>query len=474
VVKALASFMLLAAAMPALAVQAYRIEPVTAALGEPITLTLTAQPGRLEKLDLSPVAMDFEINGRTLGGDGREETLVLTLYPLHKGRIALPNLGLPGRPPVVAITEHSNTTPQVHFYVETTPGTYHVRQSVRLTIEACDDGSLLWQRPQLATREGVFMRPLNEEQVDVERGGERCTAHRWHWSVLPTVAGVTVLPLPMLQASKFGQRLRFPPPEARLAALPVPGWLPSDVAIGRPEISVAHLPAQWPVKRPLAWKIGINGDYSADALKNLLRLQLENESQFANYAPSVKELVSESAVPRYAITLYPLFQKPGEARLPDLVLPWYDPATESLQQLRLSGSRLQVFDPSRQRLISGLLVMAALVTAFSFGCLLWRTLGWRLRRHRALAGLKHVTNIADLVRQLCAFSLHAETLPAATLGEWQQRMLLETETKGLAELVMTVELTRYGTVEKELDRLLEDTRNCLASSRPKSLRTWRH
>lgn len=466
-VRMLFSLLLFAAALPAQAVPAYKLEPASIALGEPLTLTLTAKPSTLDKLDLAPVATDFEILGRTLGGDGKEETLVLTLYPLHTGRIVLPDLGLRGRPPAVTVAEQSDAVPKVRFRVETAPETYYVRQFLRLTLEACDDGSLMWQRPPLPTREGLFLRPLNEEQVDVERDGERCTAHRWHWSVLPTAAGVTLLPLPMLEANKFGQRLRFPPPPVKLDALAVPGWLPSDAAIGRPEISAAKLPAQWPVKRPLAWRMEITGNYSAEALKNLLRLQLANHAQFAGYAPSMEELNSDSGVPRYAVSLYAQFGERGEVKLPDLALPWYDPASGKLRQLALPGQRVQVVDPARQRLFAWLLALSALVAVFALGYGLWRQLAWRLYRHRALAGLKRAADLDGLKKQLCAFSLKSGALPAATLGEWQGRMQTETLTQGLEELVTAMQAARYGTLETEWNTLRHQAVVCLATARPR-------
>lgn len=466
-VKMVVAFALFVAAFSAQAAAGYKLEPSTVALGEPVTLTLTSQPGTLEKLDLSAVAENFEIFSRTLGSDGSKESLVLTLYPLHGGRIALPDLDLPGRPPVVTVTEQSGTTPAVRFRVETAPEIHRVRQSLRLTIEACDDGSLLWQRPQLATREGLLMRPLNEEQVDVERDGKRCTAHRWHWAVLPTVAGVTALPLPMLEAGKFGRRLRFPPPQASLQVLPVPGWLPSEAAIGRPEVSTAPLPVRWPVNRPLVWRIEINGGYSAEALKNILRLQLANQPRFSDYPPGVEELSSDGGVPRHAVSLYAQFRERGDAILPDLVLPWYDPATDTLQQVRLTGARVQVFDPVRARLIAWIAGLASLAGALALAYLLWRTLGWRWRRHRALGGLKRVADIDDLTRRLCGFSLRRGVLPAATLGEWQQRMMQETQTQGLAQLVAAVEQARYGETETELSSLQQQAVDCLSAARPR-------
>lgn len=465
-VKQLACLLMLSALLPVMAAPGYQVKPASVALGEPVTLTLTARPGTLGKLDLAPVARDFEIHARTLGGDGTMETLVLTLYPLRTGRIGLPSLGLPGRPPAVQVAEQSDTMPRVRFQVETDPVQYHVRQSLRLTIEACDDGSLMWQRPQLPTREGLLLRPLNEEQLDVERDGERCTAHRWHWAAVPTVAGASTLPLPMLEANKFGQRLRFAPPPATLDALPVPNWLPAEAAIGRPEVSASLLPGQWPLQRPLAWRMEVSGGYSAEALKGILRLQLANRPPFSDYVPAVEELAGSNGVPRHAITLFAVFPERGRMRLPDLALPWYDPAGGRLQQTLIKGMDVQIVDPARQRMLAVALGLAGLTGALALGYLAWRMLAWRVRRHRALAGLKRVRDLAGLVRQLCAFSLRPPALPAATLGEWRQRMQQETDTPGLDELVAAVEQARYGQAQTEFPRLLHAAVDCLAAARP--------
>lgn len=463
-VRASAALLLLLTALPALAAPAYRVEPASVALGEPLSLSITARPELLEKIDLAPLANDFELRDRTQGGDANEANLSLTLYPLRTGRIVLPNLGLPMRAPSVTVLEQSATMPKVRFRFETEPRQMYVRQPVRLTLEACDDGSLMWQRPRLSTQEGVFLRPLNEEQFDVEREGERCTAHRWHWSLQPTVAGETLLPLPMLEANKFGKQLRLPPPQLSLSVLPVPNWLPNDAAVGRPQIFAEPLPGEWPVERPLAWRLEVDGGYSTEALQNLLRLQLAGLPQFAGYAPAVEELAGTSGVPRQAVTLYALFDQRGNAKLPDLVFPWYDPASGSLQQVKLAGQGVAIVDPARQRLLFWLEVLSLLLAAATLGYLLWRALAWRLRRRRGLNELKRVGDLAGLVRQLCAFSLRRHAAPAATLGEWRQRMLQEAEAPGLAELVAAVEAAHYGKQETEFRSLLAAAMACLSAA----------
>lgn len=467
-VRMLAALLLVAGALPALAAPAYRAEPDTVALGEPIMLTITAGQDRLKNLDLAPLAKDFEIRDLSQGSDGKEANLSLTLYPLRTGRIVLPGFDLRLRAPIITVTEQSENLPRVRFLVETAPQQFHVREPIRFTIEVCDDGSLMWQRPQLATQEGLHLRALNQEQVEVEREGERCTAHRWHWAVQAMVAGVNELPLPMLEASKFGQRLRFPPPQAKLNALPVPNWLPAEASVGRPEISASAIPPQWAIGRPLTWRFEVSGGYSAEALKSLLRLQLANLPQFSDYPPTIEALASNSGVPRHAVSVYAVFGKRGNVRLPDLLLPWYDPASGRLQQVQIKGASVEVVDPARQRLLAWLLGLAGLLAVLLTGYLLWGMLAWRWRRHRALDELRRVTELPDMVRLLCAFSLRAKALPAATLGEWQQRMRQEeTQMRGLAGLVAAVEAAHYGETWTELSSLREAALACIGSARPK-------
>lgn len=467
-VRVFAALLLAVGGLPVLAAPVYRAEPGTVALGEPIAVTITTRADRLDNLDLAPLAKSFEIRDQSQGGDGKEANLSLTLYPLRTGRIVLPDLGLRMRAPIITVTDQSETVPKVRFLVETTPLQFHVREPARLTIEACDDGSLIWQRPQLATQEGLYLRPLNQEQVEVERDGGRCTAHRWHWSLQATAAGMSELPLPMLEAGKFGQRLRFPPPQVKLNALPIPGWLPAEAGIGRPEISAAAVPGQWAIERPLAWRFEVGGGYSVETLSKLLRLQLANHPQFSDYPPAIEELASDSGVPRYAVSVYALFRERGMAQLPDLLLPWYDPASGRLQQVQIKGASIEIVDPGRQRLLAWGLGLAGLLIALLAGYLLWRLFAWRLRRHRALAELKQVTELSALVRLLCTFSLRAKALPAATLGEWQQRMQQETQMSGLTELIAAVQAAQYGEAHTELSGLLEKARACLGSAKPRS------
>ncbi len=449
-----------------------RAEPAELVLGELLTLTLESRDSPLEDIDLAPLKADFEVHARTLGRSGGQETLSLTLYPLRTGRLALPALAAgPSRtrPLAIRVLESSEAMPKVTMRVETDPPTPHVRQPTRLTLEICDDGSLEWKPPVLPTHAALHHRPLGEQQLDVERGGQRCTAHLYHWSVLATRAGEIALPLPMLEAVKFGRRLRLPAPPVSIPAAPVPAWLPLNVPVGRPAMQMAPLPATWPLDRPLAWRLTVTGGYSADGLKALLALQTQPHPALNVYPPASDALPAEdgrSPLTRLSATLYLLPSERGHLDLPELGLPYFDPASGRLERLSLTGPRVAVFDPLLEKLkwaTAGLGGLALLMAA-AYG--LHRTLRWRLARRRGLADLAQATDIADLARRMRAFSLRPGQSAAQTLEIWQASMQSENRCEGLADLVASLEQARYGQRPLSLDALKARALGVLRRVRP--------
>jgi hypothetical protein len=365
------------------------------------------------------------------------------------------------------VDAQSENVPKVRLALETEPARPVARQPTRLTLEACDDGSLDWKRPLLPTREGMHLRPLGEQRMDVEREGERCTAHRWHWALLPTAAGRLDLAPPMLEAGKFGQRLRFPPPATRLDIRPVPAWLPAEASVGRPRISAAALPQTWPVERPLAWRIEIAGSYSADALRQLLALQLAGHPGFASYPPGVEMLKPESAdaaTPRLAVTLYAVPGQTGPFALPTLGLPWFDPASGRLDSLALPGHSLEIVNPLHARLRQGGLVLLALGVLAILAHRAYRTVRWRLARRRGLKAIADAKDIPALIQAVRGFSLESGTSPAPTLGAWRERRSMEDE--GLEALIAALEAAGYGGLLADLPTMKDQARKVLGRMSP--------
>ncbi len=474
---------LLLAAAPAWATGA-RLEPSRLALGEALTLTLTGEG--LDGIDLAPLVRDFHIQGSTLNRSGERETLQVTLYPLHTGRLKLPalNLGkIHSRPGQVTVTAASAETPQVWFRVEADPASPYLRQPTRFTLEACDDGSLQWRRPVLPGSASLRIRPLGEEQRESEQGGFRCTAHRWHWAFIPTRAGDVTLTLPMLEAGKFGRQLRYPAPAAHLSVKPVPDWLPLPVPIGAPRVDSEPLPATWPVDRPLAWRFRLTGGLSVDGVKALLAPQIHGPSPAGAYAPTVENLPGDPLSPQthLAITLYPLPRARGPLVLPDLTLPWFDPTSGRLEYANLPGGTVKVVDPAREtalRWLAGLLGIAlgaAALTAVARQAVLMSA------RRRRLAAIAGSDSLADLLRNVRLFSPDTHPTFPATLGIWAKHLTAQGRCPGLKQLVVELERAAFGQGTHDLDVLRDQAvkvLNCCRRRRPWWIwlagRRWQH
>lgn len=459
---------------------AYELDRDTLALGEPLQLRITravsASGASLETLDLGALQRDFEILERTLGRDSAQETLTLTLYARRAGRYTLPTLGLPGRAPRLTVTEGSDRLPRVPWRLSLDPPEPLLRQPTTFTLEACDDGTLLWKRPQLPSAEGLLLRPLNETEIITTRDGQRCTAHRWHWALLPTASGTLRLPLPVAEANKFGTRLRYAAPALEFSARPLPAWLPAEVAVGQPEFVAEPLPAQAVLDQPLAWRLRVSGAYSPQALQQLLAPQLrlaDARLGLDRYAPQVEPQTTLALLPQQRVTLFLLPRARGSFELPALQLPWYDPASGQLMHARLTPPRLAVVDPLRQRWLWAAAALGAVLASAALLFGLWRLTRWRLRRWRARRCLQQAPDLAALQRVLQAFSLVPGLPPAPTLRDWQQRMAQQCRGPGLEDLVAALERARYGQALQpaDLQALRAQARGWLRGVRPRRRRS---
>lgn len=436
----------------------YEVDQQTLALGEPLQLRITRSAHAaglgLDSLDLRPLQRDFEITERLQGSDGQRETLTLVLHARHAGRITLPVPGQRGLR--VTVTDGSRTVSRVRWKLGVDPVEPLLRQPVTFTLEACDDGSLLWKRPQLPSVEGLLLRPLGETEIITTRDGQRCTAHRWHWALLPTAVGPHALPLPMLEAGKFGRRLRFAAPALALTVQPLPAWLPGEVAVGRPAVRAEPLPAQAALGQPMAWRWELEGAWSERSLQGLLSLQLRTTDPrlgLERYAPQVEALSGVTAAPRWRVTLYLLPQARGPLELPALQLPWYDPASGQLERMPLPAPTIAVLDPQRARwlLAAQGLFFLLVVALLAWGG--WRLLAWRVRRHRAMQRILRAPDAEAFRRALLSFSLQPGQPPAPTLQAWHERMAAQCRAGEWAELVATLERARYGHARTDLLQL---------------------
>jgi len=462
---------LLAAGLANAASLTAQLDRATLALGEPLTLTVEAQGLDLGRLDLAPLEARFDVSGRTLSRGADSATLVLTLYPRAAGVVQIPPLQLDARRTAalaLTVTDGSDSVPRVSANWSLEPPAPQVSQPARLTLSICDDGSLQWQRPVLPTHTGRIVRALGEEEDAAERDGEPCTLHRFHWAVLATRDGAAALEVALLDARRFGQRLRFPGATLSYSAAALPAWLPAHVPPVEPVLIADPLPARWPLQRPLSWRFEVSGGYSADGLKALLDLQLRESPALAVYPPLIETLVPDdrnSPLARHAVTLFLQPRASGELKLPALRLPWYDATRGQVASTVLAGRTLSVFDPRWQLAgqvaggLAGVLLLAGLV---------WqgrRMLRWRLARRRGLRAISEAKDAAGLARAVREFSLSGQP-GAPSLGAWQQRLQREAEACDVAVAVNQLQQQLFGQADFSLATLQQDFVRALQMARP--------
>ena len=443
-------------------------------LGEPVNLTLRASGLSLDALDITPLTANFDVFARTLSRGTDSETLVLTLYPRGTGALNIPPLqGQTLRTAALALKvgDGSETVPRVTATWSLAPVAPLVNQPTRLTLAICDDGSLQWQRPPLPTSAGRLVRVLGEEEGESKRGDEACTLHQFHWSLIATQSGAASLDVPMLDATRFGQRLRFPGPAVSYQAQALPAWLPNHTPPVAPKLLAESLPLRWPLNRPLSWRFQVTGGYSAEGLKSLLELQFRESPELGIYPPLIEAVTLDdpaSPLSRYDVTLFFQPRKSGQLNLPALRLPWYDATRGQLASTELKTEALTVFDPHWEWIGQ---IVGGIAAVLLLGGLIWqarRMLRWRMARRSGLQRIQQASTVDALAQAVRQFSLSGQSL-APSLGEWARLLKQEAPGCDVAEAICQLEQKQFGQAALKLDELQHAFLQALARARPRSL-----
>ena len=381
------------------------------ALGEAVQLRITG-PANLSELDLTPLKQDFEVFSSAISSSsrqGREQTVLdVTLYPLHSGKLMLPGLALGAL--------HTRALP-----IEIQPGDVTVRawlapelpmerEPATLHLEIHDDGSLNWARPTQLDAAHIALRPLREQIRDDSSG-----VHDYRWTVLPLKSGSLGIAFGMLDAYKFGQRLRFALNPVSFRALPAPAYLPLHVPIGKPLIRTDTLPKHLIAGQPLAWNMDIDAPgLSAEGALKLLQFDTPRGMHF--YAPSVAPIKIDGR-DKLRLTLTFVADRHAQS-FPALQLAYFDTQTQRIEALAILAAPLTVRDPLREKIVvAGMLIFGVLFLA-GLGQKIWP---WRrrLRTKRAwLARLAAAHDPATLYRTL------TQDAPwrALTLQHWPETL----------------------------------------------------
>ncbi|WP_413437385.1 BatD family protein [Sulfuriferula sp. GW1] len=428
-------------------------------LGEPVTVTLSTEHAResLDELKLNTLQADFDIYHRSSdtqtqtihGRQVTSQTMTLVLYPLHSGRILFPALrfaGASSRPLVLEVRPSGADVPRVWFKLTLHPERLVTRQTARLVLDIYDDGSLQWSPLWLPPPAAVHVRELVSSQHEEILDGTPVTVHRRAWAIMPLRAGSSVVNLPMLEALKFGKRLRYALPSLQFDTRPAPAYLPVYVPIGKIEVRSRTPTGTLVLDRPVNWILTVRGTgLSAEGLAKLLPVLADNDA-LRFYPAQIEQIGDANTLAqtwRLTLPFQPL--RAGNMRLPTLVLPYYDPLGGRIESVVVQPPAITAVNPLWHRLarlavIAGLLVA---VTWLAYVC--WRQYQrWQVRR-ASLRRIEAATDCSELSQALRDFDPGAGDLRAATLNQWLAAMALHHgENTTLRQLVQQLQACCYG------------------------------
>jgi hypothetical protein len=452
-----------------------KVDKKTIALGEPLTLELRADDGRepLSGISLDPLKQSFNVYGissnvQTQTRKGRTvsvESMTLILYPLRSGKLQLPALRYMKKASKaldISVTESGKNTLPVIFKTAIDSAGLQVRQAATLTLDIYDDGTLQWTAPGEPQAAGAHQRRLAESQREEMLEGTRYTVHRYAWALMPLREGSLKVEFPLLDAFKFGTRLRYPLAALKLEVAAVPAYLPVHVPIGKLQVAAEALPAEIALGRPVNWNLTIQGSGLSEAGLGKLLSSIRSNEALKFYPASISKVDNARATTaaqtlRVTLPLVPL--QTGTQQLPEINLPYYDPASARIESIVIPGARIKVINPlwlTVQKIALGLLV---LLCAIALGYWLFAKLRQLLQRRSALLAIKRAVSADELHRALLYFESDSAAVSSATLQQWLQHMQQTSSSAAqLAGVVQRLENARYGagTTDRDISGLARE------------------
>ena len=445
---------------------AAKVDKKTLALGEPLTLELNVEDVsdaisniNLDKLKqhfnvygISSVAQKHSKKGRTV----ISETMTLTLYPLHSGRLQIPALtykGARSKELQVSVLEFSKLLPRVTFKTVVDISHPLVRQEITLMLDIYDDGTLQWTVPREIVATGFHQRRLAESQREEMLDGTRYTVHHYAWALLPLQEGRMTAAFPLLDAFKFGTRLRYPVAPIKIDVAAVPAYLPVHVPIGKPLLTMEPLSTVIALSRPVNWKFKIQGaGISVDGISKLLSSIHENDSlKFYPLQVSKDDQArSVTAMQTLLVTVPFVPLHTGMIRLPDINIAYFDPEYARLESIVITGSTIEVFNPvwlTIQKVLLGAFILIMVLGVIYY---LYQRIKFSLRKRQSLFEISRAASADELRNAMMDFA----GLPSShiTFQQWlsHMRQYYDVE-ESLQTLVRKVEGACYGKAASGID-----------------------
>lgn len=387
-------------------------------LGQSFILTLRADnvAPSLKQLPVDILKKDFVIVGTDIQEQGKSQFMSLRLYPLKAGLISIPPLsfaGLRSKALNLVILESSPDISRVLVHTGFASSHFVERQAVYFYVDVHHDGGLQWQPPRAPVTPDAHIRPLPPIQAVTNSDGT--VKQRYAYSLMPLRSGSIKISWPLLEASKFGEPLRYAIPSINLDVVAIPRYLPLHVPVGKVIVTASRSAAEVKINQPFNWEFVIQGTgLSEEALSKLLDFPESNALKI--YPPQIEIQENNSAVlqtAKFTVPVVPL--KSGAISLPKITLPYYDPQLGRIEAAAVPDGVVRVFSPVTQWLWW---VASSLVICLVLGLILWKAVVYFRQFFAERAWLKRLATAQD-VRSL----RHALLAPnyQGTLKQWLAR-----------------------------------------------------
>ncbi len=350
------------------------------ALGETLRLTLTANEGeRPDEIDLSQLEQDFEIlqrssatSARIVGGEQNvTRTLELELAPRRDGLLTIPPLNYSGRrttPVAVKVSPQPDVLPGdelVYFDASVDNTEVYVQEQIILTITLQQAINLDNRAISELDIGDTYTEPLEQKTYQRRVGGRLWQITEIRYALFPQQSGALEIPsvsfsgrelLPgrSLLGARLGRRIALQSQAIRITVKPAPADFPGDVWLPARDI---QLTSQWS-SPPERLTIGDSSTRTIEMrAEGLQGSQLPPLSSLMDGVarPGLKFYPDQETIEQREISTgiegYRLQSEAlvatttGSWTLPEVVIPWWNTRTDTLEYARLPAVNMAIASP---------------------------------------------------------------------------------------------------------------------------------
>lgn len=415
-----------------------RLNKTHARIGEPIQLRIISSAA-LTDAALIPLQKDFEVFSQTINSSliqGRERFIHdVTLYPLRAGNLIVP-----------ALLAGADRTRSLAIQIEPSPILVHAwlppkvpmeREPTTLHLQISDDGSVTWDTPIEVDAPHTTLHLVAEKTREELQSGSTRIVHEYRWLVLPLKAGSLKIDFGMLDAHKFGQRLRFPVNAISFRVQAAPGYLPLHLPIGKPTIRLHKLPAHMVAGEPRMLTLDIYAPgLSPEGALKLLRYRTPAGLRF--YAPSITPITFDGLDGlRFNLTFVPEY---SAKVFPSLHLPYFDIPRQRIEVISIPSVNIEVRSLVREKIIVYAVRSAGFFLLIVLAYIVWKNFKRWKNRRTWLDSIHNAQDPATLYQVLTrAASGHSQTL-----GQWSKYLAID------PALLLNLEQARFGLQQPDI------------------------